>query len=110
MMARGIVSLAFLAFVSPVALIAGETAAPVNSTPSGSTDAYISTGDAHWVSALLPFDSPASIESSFDLLKNATGARRVYWRGLEEATWIASMRERPENARYYSFWQWIRQV
>ncbi|HSU67726.1 MAG TPA: HEAT repeat domain-containing protein [Tepidisphaeraceae bacterium] len=76
----------------------------------GPIDAYISTGDAHWVSSLLPCDSPASIEASFDVLKNVTGARRVYWRGLEEATWVASMQERPENPRYYSFWQWIREV
>ncbi|MBM3892687.1 MAG: hypothetical protein FJ388_26510, partial [Verrucomicrobia bacterium] len=32
-------------------------------------DCYISTGDNHWLGSSLPIDSPASIEASFDLLK-----------------------------------------
>lgn len=73
-------------------------------------DAFVSTGDNHWLGSSLPVDSPQSIEDTFDFLQKACGVQRVYWRGLEEATWIQSMDERPENCRYYSFWQWIRRL
>jgi len=72
-------------------------------------EAYISTGDNHWVADLLPIDSPASIEASFDFLERL-GVRRVYWRGLQEAVWLESFGERPENCRYYSWWQWGRKL
>jgi hypothetical protein len=68
-------------------------------------DCYISTGDNHWLGSSLPIDSKASIEASFDLLKRL-GVRRVYWRGLEEATWLDTMVARPENCRYASWWKW----
>ena len=68
---------------------------------------YISTGDNHWLGQSLPIDSPASIEASFDLL-DRLGVKRVYWRGLEAATWVEGHRERPESVRYYEFWKWLR--
>lgn len=73
-------------------------------------DAYISTGDNHWLGSSLPIDSPQSIADTMGFLKEVNGVQRVYWRGLEEATWVQSMLERPENPRYYSFWQWIRRL
>ncbi|MDZ4289023.1 MAG: hypothetical protein U0984_13735 [Prosthecobacter sp.] len=73
-------------------------------------DAFISTGDNHWLGSSLPVDSPRSIEDTFEFLHKVCNVKRVYWRGLEEATWIQTMEERPENCRYYSFWQWIRRV
>lgn len=73
-------------------------------------DAYISTGDNHWLGSSLPIDSPQSIADTMDFLQKVNGVQRVYWRGLEEATWVQSMLERPENPRYYSFWQWIRRL
>jgi hypothetical protein len=70
-------------------------------------DVYVSTGDNHFLGSSLPIDSPASIEAAFDLFKNVNHARRVYWRGLEEACWISTMHARPESCRSYSFWRWV---
>ncbi|MDD4871274.1 MAG: HEAT repeat domain-containing protein [Kiritimatiellae bacterium] len=70
-------------------------------------DVYVSTGDNHFLGSSLPIDSSASIEAAFDLLKNVNHARRVYWRGLEEACWVSTMHARPESCRTYSFWQWL---
>ena len=70
---------------------------------------YISTGDNQWLGQSLPIDSPASIEASFDLL-HRLGVKRVYWRGLEAATWVEGHRERPESVRYYEFWKWLRRL
>ncbi|HYF35989.1 MAG TPA: HEAT repeat domain-containing protein, partial [Prosthecobacter sp.] len=73
-------------------------------------DAYISTGDNHWLGSSLPVDSARSIEDTFEFLNKVCAVKRVYWRGLEEATWVQTFDERPENCRYYSFWQWIRRL
>ena len=70
-------------------------------------DVYVSTGDNHFLGSSLPIDSPASIAATFDLLRDVNRARRIYWRGLEEASWVSTMRARPENCRYYSFWEWL---
>jgi HEAT repeats len=70
-------------------------------------DVYVSTGDNHFLGSSLPVDSPASIEATFDLFKNVNHARRIYWRGLEEACWISTMHARPENPRYFSLWTWM---
>jgi len=70
-------------------------------------DIYVSTGDNHYLGSSLPIDSPASIEATFDLFKNVNHPRRVYWRGLEASCWIATVQARPENPRYYSFWEWL---
>lgn len=70
---------------------------------------YLSTGDNHWLGQSLPIDSPASIEASFDLL-HRLGVKRVYWRGLEAATWVDMHRERPESVRYFEFWKWLRHL
>ena len=73
-------------------------------------DCYVSTGDNHFLGSSLPIDSPASIEATFDLFKNVNRVRRVYWRGLEEASWLATMQARPENPRYHSLWTWLEQL
>ncbi len=70
-------------------------------------DIYVSTGDNHFLGSSLPIDSPASIEATFDLFKEVNHARRIYWRGLEAACWIATISARPENPRYYSYWEWL---
>jgi len=70
---------------------------------------YISTGDNQWLGQSLPIDSPAAIEASFDLL-HRLGVKRVYWRGLEAATWVDTVRERPEAVRYFTFWKWLRRL
>ncbi len=70
-------------------------------------DIYVSTGDNHFLGSSLPIDSPASIEATFDLFKHVNHARRVYWRGLEAACWLATIEARPENPRYHSFWEWL---
>jgi hypothetical protein len=68
---------------------------------------YISAGDNYWLGQSLPMDSPASIEASFDLLHRLR-VKRVYWRGLEAATWVEGHRERPESVQYFEFWKWLR--
>ena len=68
---------------------------------------YISTGDNQWLGQSLPIDSPASIDASIDLL-HRLGVKRLYWRGLEAAAWVETVRERPENPRYFRFWKWLR--
>jgi len=70
-------------------------------------DIYVSTGDNHFLGSSLPIDSPASIEVTFDLFKEVNHARRIYWRGLEAACWIATISARPENPRYHSYWEWL---
>ena len=72
-------------------------------------DCYISTGDNHWLGSSLPIDTPGAIDASFQFMK-ALGVRRVYWRGLEAATWVDGHAERPESCRYYQFWQWLRRL
>lgn len=62
-------------------------------------DAWISTGDNHFLENALPIDSPATIDVSFRLLKEI-GVRRIYWRGLLESTWAETAVWRPENPRY----------
>lgn len=73
-------------------------------------DVYVSTGDNHFLGSSLPIDSPASIEATFDLFRDVQHARRIYWRGLEASSWIETMHVRPENPRYYSFWEWLNQL
>jgi HEAT repeat protein len=73
-------------------------------------DVYVSTGDNHFLGSSLPIDSPASIEATFDLFRDVQHARRIYWRGLEEACWLSTMHARPENPRYYSLWEWMNQL
>jgi hypothetical protein len=78
-------------------------------SPTAKLGCYISTGDNHWLGESLPVDSRASIEASFDLLARL-GVRRVYWRGLEEATWVDTMQVREENCRYASAFHWFTQL
>jgi HEAT repeat protein len=63
-------------------------------------DHYISTGDNLFVGTFLPFDSPAAINASFDLLKDVYGTRRIYWRGLQESKYTEGT-ARPENVVIY---------
>lgn len=104
--------LKFLPPALAVSLLVASAAAAEPKPPAKPIvmDVYVSTGDNHFLGSSLPIDSPASIEASFDLFKNVTHARRIYWRGLEEACWIATMHARPENCRYYSLWQWMQQL
>jgi HEAT repeat protein len=73
-------------------------------------DVYVSTGDNHYLGSSLPIDSPASIEATFNLFKDVNHARRVYWRGLEASCWLATMHARAENPRYFSFFDWLREI
>src|SRR2546430_1031282 len=59
-------------------------------------DQYTSTGDNLYIGTFLPEDSPASINASFDLMKDLYGTRRIYWRGLQESSYIDTP-SRPEN-------------
>jgi len=59
-------------------------------------DHYSSSGDNHYIGTFLPLDSPAAIAASFDLLKDVFGTRRIYWRGLQESSYVQGA-PRPEN-------------
>lgn len=76
----------------------------------GPTDAFISTGDNHFLGSSLSVDSPASIDGAFEILQKMNGVRRVYWRGLQIATWLEAQHQRPENLRYRSYWLWQQQL
>lgn len=70
-------------------------------------DAYISTGDNHWLGESLAIDSDKSIDDAFDMLKNLLHTRRVYWRGLQEAIMVRDFNYREQNYRYNSSRQWF---
>ncbi len=72
-------------------------------------DIYISTGDNHWLAQSLPIDSPKSINDTFQLFHDL-GIKRVYWRGLEAATWVDTAINRLESPRYNGFWIWLRHL
>lgn len=72
-------------------------------------DIYVSTGDNHWLGQSLPIDSPKSISDTFQFFSDL-GIKRVYWRGLEAATWVETCINRPENPRYNEFWKWLRHL
>lgn len=93
-----------LLFLLSATPLAGQENAPSR------LDVYVSTGDNHFLGSSLPIDSPASIEATFDLFRDAQRARRIYWRGLQEACWLATMEVREENPRYASLWHWMRQL
>jgi hypothetical protein len=84
-----------------------EAKAPPAPAAPAQLDVFVSTGDNHFLGSSLPIDSEESIGATFDLFQRANHARRIYWRGLEEAAWIATMHARPENPRYYSLWKWM---
>jgi hypothetical protein len=100
---------ALAACAAAIAALLASLAMAGGQPPAPNLGCYISTGDNHWLGESLPVDSPASIEASFDLLAQL-GVRRVYWRGLEEATWIDTMQVREENCRYASAFRWFRQL
>lgn len=90
-------------------LLASSVALGQAEPPPLVKDCYISTGDNHWLATSLPIDSPASIAASFDLLKSL-GVRRIYWRGLQEAAFQATMHCRRDNFRYATFIDWSRHL
>jgi len=77
---------------------------PVSDQP---LDLYVSTGDKHYLSSLLAIDSHQALVDTFDMFSEALGVRRVYWRGLQELTFLRSMHARESNFRYFSAIQWF---
>ncbi len=94
-----------LAALAAASLLAPSLRAQAPAPPA-QMDVFVSTGDNHFAGSSLSIDSPGSIEAAFDFFREVTRARRIYWRGLEEAAWVETMHARPENPRYYSLWQW----
>lgn len=94
----------------PALLLAVALSAACLKAVQPTVDVYVSTGDNHYLGSSLPIDSPASIEASFDLFREVNHARRIYWRGLEASCWLATMQARPENPRYFSFFEWLREL
>ena len=71
-----------------------------------SCDAYISSGDNHWLGSSLAMDSPKSIHDSLEMLRDTLGMKILYWRGLQEAAWAYTAVPREENFRYATFHKW----
>jgi hypothetical protein len=69
-------------------------------------DCYISSGDNWWFGESLAVDSENSMNDALDMLKNVLGVQTLYWRGLEEASWVRTAGVRPENVYYGSYWGW----
>lgn len=70
-------------------------------------DVYISTGDNHFLGASLAIDSEPALIDTFDFFKEALNVRRVYWRGLQELTTLATLHKREENFRYATAVDWF---
>ena len=51
-------------------------------------DQYTSTGDNFLIGTDLPENSVASIQASFQLMKDLYGTQTIYWRGLQESSYI----------------------
>jgi HEAT repeat protein len=61
-----------------------------------SADQYSSTGDNLLEGQDLPMDSAASITDSFNLMKALYGTTTIYWRGLQESSYVNNT-PRPDN-------------
>jgi hypothetical protein len=96
-------------FLIPVIILGTVSSEEGSSVELPLLHCYISSGDNFWIGQALPVDSKASIEASFDLLQRL-GIKRVYWRGLEAATWVDAHQERAESPRYFMFWSWLRHL
>ena len=90
-------------FVFFAALGVYRSSAEENPTVKPLVDCYISVGDNWWIGESMAVDSPASIESSFDMLKNVLGVKRVYWRGLQASAWAHTPHQTEKSYRYASF-------
>lgn len=77
-------------------LVTAVATVTMASRASAVIDHYSSSGDNHFVGTFLPLDSPAAIAASFDLMKDVYGTRRIYWRGLQESSYVQGA-PRPEN-------------
>jgi HEAT repeat protein len=73
------------------------------------TTAYVSTGDNHWMH-YNPMDSKVSIEMAFDVLATQMDVDTVWWRGLQDDCLLKHSVLRPENRRYYAFYEWARHL
>lgn len=70
-------------------------------------DQLISTGDNHFLGNSIPVDSQASIEDTFEMFKQVYNTKRIYWRGLQEASWVLKSHVREDNYRLATFHHWI---
>lgn len=71
-----------------------------------SCNAYISSGDNHWLGSSLAMDSPQSIHDALEMLRDTLGMKILYWRGMQEAAWADVAVPREENFRYATFHTW----
>jgi autotransporter-associated beta strand protein len=77
-------------------LVAQQWFLPASSAQVPFVDQYTSTGDNFLEGAFLPEDSPASIQASFQLMQTLYGTQTIYWRGLQESSYIDTA-PRPDN-------------
>ncbi len=71
-----------------------------------SSNAYISSGDSHFLGDSLAMDSEKSLYDGLEMLKHALGTKIIYWRGMQEAAWAYKSIAREDNFRINSSRKW----
>ena len=74
------------------------------------SNAYISSGDNHFLGNSLAMDSEKSFYDGLEMLKNVFGTRILYWRGMQEAAWAYKTMGREDNFRMNTFLKWSRHL
>ena len=74
------------------------------------SNAYISSGDNHFLGNSLAMDSEKSLYDGLEMLQNVFGARILYWRGMQEAAWAYKTMGREDNFRMSTFLKWSRHL
>jgi HEAT repeat protein len=70
-------------------------------------DVYFSVGDNHFEGHTPPLSSPASIDTMFDVCREVFGARRIFWRGMQDAYLNTYGIVRPDNLLFAGYWRWL---
>lgn len=66
---------------------------------------YFTTGD-HQDLLGLPLDSKATIEATFEAIRERYKVQRVWWRGGQDEVWGKQFHLREENRMFARLWQW----
>lgn len=75
--------------------------------PGEKVAVYFSNGDNELLFTTPPIDSPEAIDEMLDLLKNAYGVKRIYWRAPQVEQIIYKSRFRKESAHHGPWGTWL---
>ncbi len=74
-------------------------------------DVFVSVGDIHWDYRFQPLDSVYTVEAYIERLASSQKARRVYWRGEQDADVLRNGVFRMDNPLQYEHWNsWQRSL